>query len=169
MAAAQTLGEATTGGAAMSNPQTTSTEPCPAGRVLLAEDDPAMRALLARRLRRAGFDVIEARNGVEALERLAFGWVGTPRIRFDVVVSDVRMPGYDGLNILASLRQTTAHLPIILITAFGTTATHATAARLGAYAILDKPFDLDHLIALVKEAARVGAPSSPPVGCTQGG
>jgi DNA-binding NtrC family response regulator len=134
----------------MSNPQPTSTEPSPTGRVLLAEDDAAMRALLARRLCRAGFEVVEASNGIEALERLA-------GVRFDVVVTDLRMPGYDGLNILASLRQTAADVPVILITAFGTMSTHVAAARLGAYAILDKPFDLDDLMTVVKAAARARA------------
>ena len=138
----------------MSDPQTTSTEPRSAGRVLLAEDDAAMRALLARQLCRAGFEVIEVSNGTEALERLAYGWASKPALRFDAVVSDLRMPGYDGINILASLRKTADYLPVILITAFGTMTTHVTAARLGAYAILDKPFDLDELIALVQEATR---------------
>jgi DNA-binding NtrC family response regulator len=76
----------------------------------------------------------------------------TPGIRFDVVVSDLRMPGYDGLNIVATLRQNAPDVPVILITAFGTMATHVEAARLGAYAILDKPFDLDDLMSLVKAA-----------------
>jgi DNA-binding NtrC family response regulator len=141
----------------MSEEATTSIEPRPAGRVLLAEDDAAMRALLARRLCRAGFQVVEACNGVEALERLALGWAEKPPHTFDVVVSDLRMPGYDGLNIVATLRQVAADIPVILITAFGTMATHVTAARLGAYAILDKPFDLDDLISLVKAAARARA------------
>ncbi|MEA2697185.1 MAG: hypothetical protein QOI66_1456 [Myxococcales bacterium] len=140
----------------MSNPQTTATKPSPAGRVLLAEDDAAMRTLLACRLRRAGFEVVEAGNGVEALERLACASRDAPTT-FDVVVSDIRMPGYDGFNIVASLRQTAADLPVILITAFGTMTTHVTAARLGAYAILDKPFDLDDLMSLVTAAARARA------------
>jgi DNA-binding NtrC family response regulator len=118
----------------------------------LAEDDAAMRALLARTLRRAGFDVVEARSGHETLETLSQGLISEPPIWFDLIISDVRMPGYDGLNILASIRQTPIQVPVILITAFGTAATHATAARLGAFAILDKPFDLDDLIALVRSA-----------------
>jgi FixJ family two-component response regulator len=64
----------------------------------------------------------------------------------------VRMPGYDGLNVLASLRQTPSRIPLILITAFGTAAAHATAERLGAFAMLDKPFQLDDLLDLVRAA-----------------
>jgi DNA-binding NtrC family response regulator len=122
------------------------------GVVLLADDDAAMRALLARALRRAGFDVLEACNGSELLERLACGFACAPRIRFDLIISDVRMPAYDGLNILASLRQMSIAIPVILITAFGSTAAHAAAADLGAFAMLDKPFDVDDLMALVRSA-----------------
>jgi DNA-binding NtrC family response regulator len=121
-------------------------------RVLLADDDDAMRALLARALRRANFDVIEARSGAELFERLAADLERAPRLRFDLMISDVRMPGYDGLNVLASLRQLSIETPIILITAFGTAATHAAAARLGAFALLDKPFDIDDLVTLARSA-----------------
>jgi DNA-binding NtrC family response regulator len=137
-------------------------EPCPPRRVLLAEDDAAMRALLACRLRRAGFEIIEASNGTEALQRLTQARIGSPGIAIDVVVSDVRMPGCDGLHILASLQQNAPCVPVILITAFGTMATHVKAQRLGAYAIVDKPFDLEDLTTLVGAAARaVARPSAP--------
>jgi DNA-binding NtrC family response regulator len=123
-----------------------------APRVLLAEDDAAMRELLARALRRAGFDVVEARSGYETLEWLAHGIIHEPPLWFDLVISDVRMPGYDGLNILASLRQVPVHVPVILITAFGTREVHAAAIKLGAFAMLDKPFDVDDLMTLVRAA-----------------
>lgn len=121
-------------------------------RVLLADDDDAMRALLACALRRAGFTVVEACSGSELLEWLGFGLESVPPLWFDVIVSDVRMPGFDGLNILASLRQLSIETPVILITAFGTTANHAAAADLGAFALLDKPFDVDDLTTLVRAA-----------------
>jgi CheY-like chemotaxis protein len=122
-------------------------------RVLLAEDDGAMRELMVRMLRKRGFDVVEARNGYETLERLANGLIHEPPIVFDLVVSDVRMPGFDGLNILASIKQLPGYIPVILITAFGNAATHDAAARLGAFAMLDKPFDLDDLLTVVLSAA----------------
>ena len=121
-------------------------------RVLLAEDDAAMRALLAAKLRRSGLEVIEASSGNEALDLLARGLIGQPPI--DLILSDVRMPGFDGLNILASLRQVGTPIPVILITAFGSTAAHASAARLGAFAMVDKPFDVDDLMVLVRSAVR---------------
>jgi DNA-binding response OmpR family regulator len=133
-------------------------------RVLLAEDDAAMRALLARTLRRAAFDVVEASSGHEALAWLARSLIGKPPI--DLILSDVRMPGYDGLNLLASLRQACTPIPVILITAFGSPAAHAAAARLGAFAMVDKPFDVDDLMILVRAAMR-SAPRSPTSGKDQ--
>jgi DNA-binding NtrC family response regulator len=126
-------------------------------RVLLAEDDAAMRAMVARALRRDGFEVIEARNGYETLERLAYALVTQPRKKVDLIISDVRMPGYDGINILVSIRGVSLQVPVILITAFGTADTHATARRLGAYALLDKPFDVEDLLQLSRAAIAANA------------
>jgi CheY-like chemotaxis protein len=123
-------------------------------RVLLAEDDSAMRALLARALRKSGFEVLEASTGHEALERLARAQVDQPPSRFDLIISDVRMPGYTGLDLLARLHRANSRVPVILITAFGSASTHADAKRLGAFATLDKPFDLDDLMTLASSAAR---------------
>jgi CheY-like chemotaxis protein len=121
-------------------------------RVLLAEDDAAMRTLVARRLRDGGFEVVEARSGHDALELLAQALTRQPPLWFDLIISDVRMPGYDGLNILVCVQQLPVHIPVILITAFGTTQTHAAAERLGALALLDKPFDVDELVRLARAA-----------------
>jgi DNA-binding NtrC family response regulator len=128
-------------------------------RILLADDDDAMRALLAGALRRAGVDVVEACGGAELLERLAGGLTSEPPLRFDLIISDVRMPGCDGLYILASLRHLSIETPVILITAFGTSATHAAAAHLGAFALLDKPFDVDDLMTLVRSATSRANPN----------
>jgi DNA-binding response OmpR family regulator len=121
-------------------------------RVLLAEDDTRMRAMLARALQTEGFEVIEAASGDEALEALASAIIARPIEWFDLVISDVRMPAFDGLNILASLRRLPSTVPVILITAFGTADDHASALRLGAFAMLDKPFDLDFLLAMAHAA-----------------
>ncbi|MCU1280536.1 MAG: putative two-component response regulator [bacterium] len=129
--------------------QANDARPC---QVLLAEDDAAMRELIARALRRDGFEVTEARNGYETLERLAYGLLRERQLWFDLVISDVRMPGYDGLNILASIKELPRYVPVILITAFGSAASHAAATRLGVFAMLDKPFDLDDLMTVVRSA-----------------
>jgi CheY-like chemotaxis protein len=111
-----------------------------------------MRALLTRTLRKAGFDVVEAGSGYETVDRLAHALYGKTPLGFDLIVSDVRMPGYDGLNVIALLRQLPVSIPVILITAFPSTATRAAAARLGAFALIEKPFELDDLVALARSA-----------------
>ena len=110
--------------------------------VLLAEDDPEMRELMAWALRRDGYEVQEVGDGNEVLQVLGLveGEDGGP----DLLVSDVRMPGLSGLEVLERLRRSRDDLPVILVTAFGDLETHAKAQRLGAE-VLDKPFDLDDL------------------------
>jgi CheY-like chemotaxis protein len=113
-------------------------------RVLLAEDDFEMRRLLSRTLSHAGFDLVEAASGDEALDRLADQLLDEMDA-FDLVIADIRMPGCTGLDLLACLRHFDWNTPVILITAFGNAATHDEARRLGAFAVFDKPFDLDDL------------------------
>jgi CheY-like chemotaxis protein len=100
--------------------------------------------MLAASLRRDRHDLIEVENGLQLLELVS------DRLRKDeslpdVIVSDVRMPGQTGLEVLASLRRADATIPVILITAFGDPELHAEARRLGVAAIFDKPFDIDDL------------------------
>lgn len=121
------------------------------GRILVAEDDRAMRKLIARTLRKEGHRVTEAASGRDALIRLGDA-IHQGGVRFyDIVISDLRMPGATGLELLAGLRETNWSVPVILITAFGDAATHRAARRLGAVAVLDKPFALTSLSWLVRE------------------
>ena len=115
--------------------------------VFLAEDDPELRELLARRLRRLGCDVIELRSGNELLQQLKGAPVLDPP---DLVISDHRMPGTTGLDVLSTLRATGVVAPFVLITAFGDPELHAEARRRGAAAVFDKPFELDDLCAMVR-------------------
>lgn len=113
-----------------------------------------LRRLIASALRRDGYAVIEAQDGVECLG-YAQPWVfrGVPVEPPDVIISDVRMPGWSGLEVLDILRAGNAALPVILITGFGSHDTHDVAQRLGAAAIFDKPFDLDDLRGAVRSVA----------------
>jgi CheY-like chemotaxis protein len=122
-------------------------QPC----VLLAEDDREMRMLLAAALRQAGYDVVEALDGVDLLDCIA--WVVERRSDWSeaILVSDVRMPAMGGLEVVARLRSMGWPGPIILITAFGDDATHDLARRLGASRVLDKPFDLDVLCDAIRQ------------------
>ena len=115
-------------------------------RVLLAEDDAELRRLLAGVLRQDGFDVIEARDGVDGFGFIE-PWVfwDAREDRFDLIISDVRMPGWTGIDLLRIARARRLPAPVILITAFGATELHAEARRLGAAAVFDKPFDIDAL------------------------
>ena len=126
-----------------------SKQPC----VLLAEDDREMRMLLAAALRQAGYDVVEALDGVDLLDCIA--WVVERRSDWSeaVLVTDVRMPAMGGLEVVARLRSMSWPGPIILITAFGDEATHDLARRLGATRVLDKPFDLDVLCDAIREVS----------------
>lgn len=119
-------------------------------RVLLAEDDNELRRLVARALERRGHQVVCAADGTELLEALGRSVLGAGTIDYDVIVSDVRMPGWSGLDMLAGLRAARVTRPVVLVTAFGTPELHQKAQRLGARAVLDKPFDLDELCTVVK-------------------
>jgi CheY-like chemotaxis protein len=119
-------------------------------RVLLAEDDREMRRLLASTLRKEHCEVLEAGNGLELAELIALERSPSntgPAI--DLIISDVRMPGRSGLEVLTVLRRNDRETPVILITAFGEPDTHAEAYRLGALAVFNKPFDIDDLRTMV--------------------
>jgi DNA-binding response OmpR family regulator len=109
-------------------------------RVLLADDDQAMRGLLESALRRAGFEVETARDGTELLERLDAAERNSRAPQ--LIVSDICMPGLTGLDVLTRVRNHFPAVPVILITAFGDALTHRRAHALGAVEVIDKPFDL---------------------------
>jgi DNA-binding response OmpR family regulator len=124
-------------------------------RVFLAEDDAQMRRMIAEALRRHGHSVLEAPDGPALLSDLGRVFWGPGSDADDsVIISDARMPGRGGLAILHGIRQFPWCPPFILITAFGDEETHQEAARLGVLRVLDKPFDLDDLLATVDGVAR---------------
>lgn len=133
-------------------------------RVFLAEDDLEVRRLLAHALRKDGHTVIEFESGTQLLEFVrGLSRGASEESRPDVIVSDIRMPGKSGLDVLASLREVGWRTPFVLTTAFGDAATHARARAAGAFAVFDKPFDVDDLRTVVLNAGRhpgaVGSPS----------
>ena len=111
--------------------------------VVLAEDDDELRHLVARRLRGHGCEVVEARTGLELAE-LILEHAADHRTRgtIELIISDIRMPGLTGLEIVELLRRIDWALPVILMTGFGDSEAHVEATRLGA-AVFDKPLDLD--------------------------
>ncbi len=117
-------------------------------KVLVAEDDRAVRFSLTTYLRSEGYRIVEAENGTTAL-------AAVEREQPDAVLLDLRMPGLDGLAVLAELgpRQL-ADLPVIVVTAFGGSAPAIEAMRCGAYDYLTKPFDLDEVHLTLRRALR---------------
>lgn len=115
-------------------------------RVLVAEDDPEFRALLAMALWTDGYHVVEAASGSELLGNLApylpDALTNGRMLAFDLIVSDVRLPGLNGPDVISLLRRYDASVPVVLMTAFGDQETHDRARSLRAE-IFDKPFDLD--------------------------
>jgi two-component system response regulator (stage 0 sporulation protein F) len=116
-------------------------------RLLLAEDDDGLRPLLAERFRAEGFEVIEAEDGSAVVECLAQSIIkGDDERSFDLIVSDIRLPGLNALDVLRGARRALEATPVILITAFGDQRTRDRALLLGASAVFDKPLDVDDLI-----------------------
>ncbi|MBN2704799.1 MAG: sigma-54-dependent Fis family transcriptional regulator [Pontiellaceae bacterium] len=114
-------------------------------RILIVDDDNRHRRLYSDTLRQAGFEILEAIDGEDALAEISRS---TP----DLVVSDVRMPGLDGLGLLRKVRTSLPELPFLLVTAHADIRTAVNALKLGAVDYLEKPIDLDELIVAVSDA-----------------
>lgn len=108
--------------------------------------------MLSVALRSDGYDVIEAKDGAELLDLLA-GATKSPLKRPDVIVSDIVMPCYSGLNVLAALHQSSWCVPVILMTAREDNTVVREALRLGASAVVRKPFNIDDLRAAIRSLA----------------
>ncbi len=132
--------------------------------ILLAEDDHDFRALLGTYLRTDGYVVDDFCDGGRLLHRL-FELHGRVGADFpDLIITDVRMPGLTGIDALDFLYRVGSRIPVVVITAFGDVATHALARELGAFLVLDKPFDLSDLRRIVycALASVDDAPHRPP-------
>ena len=138
-------------------PRVTSPGPAarkPASRhhILLAEDDPEMRSMLALALTHEGYIVIECRDGEELSLCIRESSFRNSEC-VDLVISDIRMPGISGLGVLKIHGPKSRCPPVILMTAFGDNATRTEALQAGAVAFFDKPFGLEELIKKVREIA----------------
>ena len=115
-----------------------------AKRILVVDDEASIRDLCARVLQRAGFVVVTAGGGGEAVGRLR-------EEPFDAVISDIRMPGVSGLEVLDAAKQAHPGIRVVLITGFGTPQTLERARHSGADRILTKPFNPVELLTTVRE------------------
>ncbi len=113
--------------------------------VLIVDDDPALRRTLELRLREEGYRVLTAASGEDALAMLA---VERPAL----VITDLRMPGIDGLALFAAIRRDLPLLPVVILTAHGTIPDAVAAVRSGVFGYLPKPFEAQALLAEVVRA-----------------
>jgi two-component system, OmpR family, response regulator len=120
-------------------------------RILVVDDEPAIRALVARIAQRAGFDVDVARDGAEAIEKLDSS-------RFEVVILDLMMPNVDGYGVIDHVRATGGQHPaIILISAADSSAFRRVDGEI-VHSVIRKPFDIDILSDLITAAAESRQP-----------
>jgi two-component system response regulator HydG len=120
-------------------------EPAPLATLLVADDDPAVRQSLERALTREGYAVVLAPDGQTALERLQAGGV-------DLVLSDLKMPGLTGLELLREAKAVAPDVDVIMLTAFGTVEEAVRAMKDGATDFLTKPFQRAQLTKVVRQA-----------------
>jgi DNA-binding NtrC family response regulator len=131
-------------------------------KILLIEDDVAAAQALEIVLQGELHEVAICHRGDEGLRR-------AETETFDLVITDLKLPGMDGLQLIKTLHQLRPKLPIILMTAHGTTETAIEATKHGAYDYLLKPFEMEKLLVLVNDAVRVSRLMSEPVLLNQGG
>ena len=129
-------------------------------RLLLVDDDEAIRSNLAPFLERAGFDVTVAVDGEDALTHIAAE-------RPDVIVLDVMMPRLDGREVLRRLRARQDFTPVVLLTQVGESVERAAALEEGADDYLNKPFDPQELVARIRAILRRSVVGAPPLAASQ--
>ena len=122
-------------------------------KILVADDDDAIRELLANVLRNEGYEIHECKRGGEVLRTV-------PRLEPDLMIIDLRMPEMDGIQIMRRLNEQGMHVPTILMTAYGTSKAAIEAMQLGAEDYITKPFDLDEVVHTVRQVFRVEQLSS---------
>ncbi len=115
-------------------------------KILIVEDEDKLRRVVQLQLTSAGFDVEQARTAEEALPLLD---------RADLVLTDLRLPGMSGLEMLSLIQRQNGHAPVIMMTAHGSIETAVEAMKAGAVDFLLKPFSLDHLMTVVNKALEV--------------
>lgn len=129
-------------------------------KVYVIDDDAAMRDSLNFLLDAVGFDVTLFDTATKFLNVL-------PRLDFGCVVSDVRMPGIDGIELLKRMKALKSRFPIVIITGHGDVPLAVEAMKLGAVDFLEKPFEDDRLIAMIDAAARQSEPVARDEGLTR--
>jgi len=115
------------------------------GRILVVDDEDIVRASCSRTLSPEGYEVRLAKNGVEGLKMAS-------EERFDLVLTDLKMPDMDGIEVLRIIKEKWPETAVIIVTGYQTVDTAVKAIKLGAYDYIEKPFTPDALISAVAEA-----------------
>ena len=113
--------------------------------ILLVEDKDSMAQMLKETLESEGYAVVIARDGQEGIRQIRDG-------HHDLVLSDLKLPKKDGIEVLKTAKAENQLTPVIVMTAFGTIETAVTAMKEGAFDFITKPFDTDHLLLLIRRA-----------------
>jgi excisionase family DNA binding protein len=121
-------------------------------KVLVVDDEEAIRNLVASTLSTADYEVDTAPDGPSAVDRLK-------NTDYDLLITDLKMPGMDGLSVIREARRKSAEMPIIIITGFSTEASAIEAINLGVCGYLTKPFRLPRVLAVAARALGEPAPS----------
>ncbi len=121
------------------------TAPTERPRILVVDDEASIRDLLSKTLALADYDVDVAPDGRSAVERLRM-------LAYDLLITDLKMPGMDGLGVIREARRLKADLPVIIITGFSTEASAIEAANLGVAGYLTKPFRVPRVLAVAAKA-----------------
>lgn len=124
-------------------------------KVLVVDDDPVVGSSFDRVLSQQGYVVVTAHNGQEALDKLQDG-------DYDVVFTDIRMPGMDGLELAEQVKARKAWTPVVIVTGYGTQANEARAHAVGVTAFLRKPLSPEMIEATAREAVAQPAPQIAP-------
>ena len=130
------------------------------GRVYVIDDDEAMRDSLNFLLDSADFNVTLFESALNFLDVL-------PKLEFGCVVSDVRMPGLDGIELLKRMKAGHSTFPIVIMTGHGDVPLAVEAMKLGAVDFLEKPFEDDRLIGMIEAAIRQAVPAARSEALTQ--
>jgi two-component system response regulator HydG len=115
------------------------------GHILVVDDEPSMRTTLSILLKKEGYQVSQAGDGTEALKMLEHG-------QYDMVLTDLKMEGVDGVELLRQVKSTDPHTEVLIFTAYGTVTSAVEAMKLGAYDYIGKPFDEEELLLKVSRA-----------------
>lgn len=120
-------------------------------RVLVVDDEDTVRDMVAKALVQAHYDVDTAIDGLSALDRLR-------ATDYDLLITDLKMPGMDGLSVIREARRTASEMPIIIITGASTEASAIEAVNLGVNGYLTKPFRVNRIVAVAARA--MGEPAA---------